>query len=696
MAVNREEARRELARRELARRQETKQPSGEQEADDRSFVEKMGDQFMSTWNDLPRAASVAGRNVIEGLGNTVDFVGTPLRAGMVAVGLDDPAGGGQRLADALGLEQPATPTERVLSEIEKVVAGGGGLLGLAGRGQKVSQAGSTLQNVLKGMTARPDLQLASMTGAGGSGGIVKESGGGPGAQLTAALLGGLLVPAAYGTGRGAYQKGVSLMDALRKTPQVNVRIDQTIDSAAKSMGVNPESITKGIREQLYNDMRAAYQQGDDLPPDVIRRLVEYRLVGATPTAGPVTMDPGVITRQKNLMKMGASSTDPKLQGLSQTARSNVDRFTDQLNRMGADTADDALAAGSKVVGSLDDVAVRAKAPIDQLYKQARDTAGRSARLNPSAFTQRANDMLDDALVGGKLPADVRNTLNKIAKGEMPFTVDVAEQLKTRMGQLSRTTADGQERMALGMVRQALEETPLLDDIGSTALKAFNTARAANRQWMQKVEQTPALKAVMDGVEPDKFVQTYITGTGKNASARAVKNLMGILDDDPAGKGAIKSYVARYLKEKATSGKPDEMGSWSSSSYNKALDSIGDAKLKMIFDPKEFNMLKAIGRVSRYEQAQPVGSAVNNSNSGTTMMSGMLDWVGNNQLLRRIPLGGVVADQAKGTSMSIQAGQLSNIPKLVQPPKQPRAAVGVWPLAAPALMGSDKKGNDNSR
>jgi hypothetical protein len=36
----------------------------------------------------------------------------------------------------------------------------------------------------------------------------------------------------------------------------------------------------------------------------------------------------------------------------------------------------------------------------------------------------------------------------------------------------------------------------------------------NREWMQIVERTPALQAVRDGVEPDKFVQQFIVGGGE--------------------------------------------------------------------------------------------------------------------------------------------------------------------------------------
>ena len=52
-------------------------------------------------------------------------------------------------------------------------------------------------------------------------------------------------------------------------------------------------------------------------------------------------------------------------------------------------------------------------------------------------------------------------MNRIARGEVPFDVNYAEQLKTRIAALQRATNDGSARMALSTVRRALDETPLM-------------------------------------------------------------------------------------------------------------------------------------------------------------------------------------------------------------------------------------------
>lgn len=641
--------------------------------------------------DIPRAAGVAGRNIIEGLGGTLEFLGTPLK--MAAEGLTGKQVSSASLADALGLPKPSGPTERIVSEAEKVLAGGSGLLGLAGKaapatsyaaakateqGSRLAPALQTTAGTLEAMAARPGMQAASMLGAGLGGGTVKEAGGGPLSQLGGAVMGGLLAPATLATG----QRAVTAAKSMIK-PGAN--IETTVNSVLTAKGLNPSDVAVSVKKQLAKDMEQAMKQGK-LDQDMARRLVDYRLVGATPTAGPISLDPGVITRQKNLAALGASSKDPKLQALSQVARGNVEKLTDQLNALGASSTDDAYTAGTKMVNAMEKVIAKKKSAIDPLWKTAKDQSGRSAQLDPAFFTRKADDMLGEELLRGSLPADVRGILNDVAQGKIPFTVEVAEQLKTRLFKLQKPLAnygtDAGTKNAINTVRRALEETPLLEVNGKEALSAFNAARAASREWLSQVEKTPALAAVREGVEPDKFMQSFIIGAGKDSSVSAVRKLKTVIKDDPAAIGVVKNYITRFLKDKATAGAPDELGKFSQSAYNNALKSIGDAKLRVFFEPEEINMLRAIGRVASYEQAQPTGSAVNNSRTAAAAISGILDTVGSSQIIRRIPFGSqLAADPAKSIAQNIEASQLLT-PAVTTPiAKQPAGMVGAIPLLA---------------
>jgi len=198
------------------------------------------------------------------------------------------------------------------------------------------------------------------------------------------------------------------------------------------------------------------------------------------------------------------------------------------------------------------------------------------------------------------------------------------------------------------------------------IDAFNKARAANRAWMQVVEKTPALQAVREGVEPDKFIQKFLVGSGNESTNKAVFNLSQQIKKDPEAVTAVKGAITNYLKTKALSGATDEVGNFSQSAYNKTISSIGERKLAMFFSPVEVQQLKAIGRVASYEQVQPSGSAVNNSNTATTLI-GFLDRIG-----RKIPgVSELILDPVKGVATNIRASRSLNAPKSLLT-KQPEA------------------------
>jgi hypothetical protein len=384
------------------------------------------------------------------------------------------------------------------------------------------------------------------------------------------------------------------------------------------------------------------------------------------------------------------------QQLGQVENVNNRQLITGLNGLGANTADDALAGGQKIMGALDARNAAAKSAIDARYTAAKATTGRSANLDPSAFTQKAGDLLRRENVESFLTPDIRNTLNSIAKGETPLTVDIAEQLKTSIGKIQRNSIDGNVRTSLGLVRQALDDTPLLDGQGQQAIDAFNKARKLNRAWMGIVEKTPALQAVRDGIEPDKFVQQFVIGGGSKANLADLEALKRSVKSSPDAMGAIKEQIAAHLKKQAINGAADEVGNFSQSAYNKAIGAIGDKKLSMFFNSEELNQLKAIGRVSSYEQFQPKGSAINNSNTSGTGLANILDRIGGSAILSKIPFGNALAGPAQNISVGMRAKQAMDAPNALignalTRPREPSNLL----LSPAALIGRDDKEKRNS-
>ncbi|MEY4636518.1 MAG: hypothetical protein RJA55_2316 [Acidobacteriota bacterium] len=644
---------------------------------------------------IPRQLGLTARYGAEGLAQAAQIGTEPLRL------LTDRVLGGEGksrplssvvadLADWVGLPKPEGANERVVGDAARLVAGAGGL-GAVGR---VAQAAPGVSRMAGDLFANNmGRQALSAGGAGLAGGSTREAGGGEVAQALSALAGGVALPMAAG---GA--QSLANMARAKFAPQALQQVDQQISLVLREQGIDWSQIPERIRQPMRAEVAQALNTGGNLNPDALRRMIDFKAVGATPTRGMLTQDPVQITREMNLAKTGANSTDLGLQRLPGLQNENTATLLRALDEAGAKGAPDAFQAGQGMLGALRSNAAASKARIDTLYAAARDTAGRSAPLDGAAFASRANQALDEALLGGKLPGDVAAHMNRIARGEVPFDVNYAEQLKTRIGDLQRGESDKSVRKALGLVRGALDDTPLRSApavnpgnlpavpgtvppspgvLGEESIAAFNRARAANRAFRQRVEGTPALQAALDGAEPDRFVQQFVIGSG--STVKDVAALRRAVAQDPSAMQQVKGYIVSHLKSAATNGTED-VTKFSPSAYNKALNQIGERKLSAFFAPEEIQQLRAVGRVGTLMTSQPAGSAVNNSNSGALLLGRGLDMLGS--VAGKLPLGlnTTIEGLLRGTQ---QAQALRTPPALLLPAPNPGL---LQSLAAPVMYG----------
>ena len=655
--------------------------------------------------DIPRQIGLTARYGLEGLGQIADIGAEPIR-GLMNIGGErfkhSAAQLASKAADVVGLPSPQGANERVIGDAARLVAGAGGMA--AGMGRAAAQAApGVTQNVMKLLAANPGAQTAGAAGAGLAGGSVREAGGGAAEQFGAAVLGGIaggLIPGA------AMAAGSKVTQAMTPKSVQLERADQQISLILNRSGIDWSQVPERIKQGMRQEVSDALSTGQQLSPDALRRLLVFRRAEVTPTVGQLTQDPGMISREKNLSKTGANSTSPALQTLPALENRNVLALLRQLDEAGAAPQQGAaLRAGSAGINSLSSVIDSNKRNIGSLYGQARDTSGRSLPLEGGTFTRRANELLDQSNVGSFLPPDLVKKMNAIAAGEYPLTVDVAEQLKTSAGNIARGAADGNVRRAVGLFRQALDETPLQGlapvnpgnlpavpgtvppsvSAGQESIAAFNAARKANREWMSRVEANPALAAVVDGVEPDKFMQRFVIGDG--ASAANVQSLRDELD--PGAVQQMRAYLIRHLKDRATGGDED-IAKFGGKTYRDALRAL-ENKLPAFFSKAEIQKLRDIGDAAKYMQSQPAGSAVNNSNSGALVIGRGLDMI--EAAGRKLP---IVGDSITGVIQGMQQRQVM-APRnaLLQfGPDRSKAAARMNPLLAAAVAASEKDRKDD--
>ncbi|MNM34505.1 hypothetical protein D3C81_451520 [compost metagenome] len=170
---------------------------------------------------LLRDVAMGGRSVLQGAGSLLGAFGgdainyavtDPIRKAFHSPDVADVVAGrdgfvptasyrdtGGWLADKLGLPKPQSSKERVYNDISEALTGTAltmGVGGLLNAGRSAAASPTVAGRVGDFLTAQPVLQSVATATGSGAAGATREAGGGTGAQLAAALAGGLVPGAA--------------------------------------------------------------------------------------------------------------------------------------------------------------------------------------------------------------------------------------------------------------------------------------------------------------------------------------------------------------------------------------------------------------------------------------------------------------------------------------------------------------------
>lgn len=247
------------------------------------------------------------------------------------------------------------------------------------------------------------------------------------------------------------------------------------------------------------------------------------------------------------------------------------------------------------------------AQVDAKYQALRDAAGGDFPVDTQTLLSNVRGALKKAMASSKAPADAMGALEEVAtSGKM--TLEQFEDLRTNLARTARSSSDGNERYAAGVIRRQIEEMPLLP--GAEKLKWLaDEARSAARARFQAIESDPAYKAaVEDSVPPDRFVQKFVTGGTRDNVAKLAEAMKG----DEAASQTLKVAAIDHLRQ-AAGIDGSYNGKFSQFGYNKALRAL-EPKLGYLVDPQLAEHMQNLGDVARYSQFQPEGSYVNNSNT----------------------------------------------------------------------------------
>jgi hypothetical protein len=324
------------------------------------------------------------------------------------------------------------------------------------------------------------------------------------------------------------------------------------------------------------------------------------------TEGQATQNPGALSFEMNergkypALSERFSQQDAKL-------KSAVDRLHDRAtqNEVGGSMFDH----GVRQINEYQAIDNARNLDINQKYKALKDAAGGSFPIDAPQFVQNARNLLDENLKTEYLPDSFKKDLEKFASGQ-PLTFQKFEALRTNLAADMRKAdraGDGNTKYALSLVRQALEDLPLLQE--AQGLKSIaDQARSAAKERFDALRADPAYDAAVNGAPPDTFMEKHLFS--KSAPASQIQLMRDTFGEGSVGALNIESALINHLREKGGMG---ETGKVNQATYNKTLAAL-EEKLKAGANPTTLKELRTLGNLLRYTKEQPAGSFVNNSNT----------------------------------------------------------------------------------
>lgn len=649
-----------------------------------------GKSINKATDSIPRQLGLTARYGLEGLGGAAQLISEPLRyltdrlTG--STGKTVPAGVlMSQFADSIGLPSPQTPTERTVGEASKLVAGTAANMGVG----KIAQSGTgAVKQIGDFLTQAPTMQTVSAAGAGLAGGASKEGGGSTGQQVAASVLGGLAGGGAVSAASALANKATSLKNAMMSPKQMDVKISSILEKS----GVDYSQIPERARQSLRAELATALKAEQELDPAAVSRLLDFKQNGLTPTRGMLSLDPVQITREQNLAKIAANSADAELHGLPRIQNQNNEQLITRLNELGARANVDPVAAGRVVAGSVQGKQAALRAAEQEAWTAAKASPGYTQPIYPEGLNA-INKALGEEGMMGYMAKPISEYMAAFQTGQQPFTPQAYRNLQSMLaGEMAK---GGNEAAAAGIARRALESSPMRHisnpggiDFGQApvtaelasrlrafdaqpgdAIKAVDAARGATRAAYQYEDSSPLVRSVLSGgstADPTRIAKRFVIGGTPDEAAMVAREV------GPEGTATIRDALMNHIKQKALSGAADEVGKVSQSRLNSAIKEIGLEKMRLFFSPEEIQQIQSMGRAASYMQAQPVGSAVNNSNSGALLLGRGAD------ILNKLPVIGPMAGPAlKNIDVAIRQRQAQNLlPGLLIPKQRPSLLGGM--------------------
>lgn len=379
---------------------------------------------------------------------------------------------------------------------------------------------------------------------------------------------------------------------------------------AGSVGAAAVPTETTIKAALANASPDLQKAVSNIQPNKVNVPVLQRHIEADSLPEPVRLTNGQATGDVSQLSMEQNrrGADPELAARFNEQNGQLVKNLDAIRETAAPDA-----YGTKTIENSDSLIDTYKKlddsrnkVINEKYQALRDANGGDFPIDAPILLDNVKASLKKELLTNDAPVSQMAELNRMAS-EKSMTFEDYLSLRRNLGQVARTSADGNVRTAAGLMIKELENLPLQE--GAKQLKPLaDEARNAAKSRFQMLEKDPAYKAaVEDSVAPDKFIDKFVV----NGTRDNVQTMIDQLGRDSVAHQHMSAGTLNWLREKAV----DSSGNFSQAAFNKALNQLDKSqKLNLVFNPDASSTLKTLGNVAQYTQAQPKGSFVNNSNT----------------------------------------------------------------------------------
>lgn len=436
-----------------------------------------------------------------------------------------------------------------------------------------------------------------------------------------AVVGGVATPIIGGLVGGA----ASLLDwGVNKVLSVfgpganSNQIRGTIEAALRTHGIDPDSISASVKNDLAGKLSAKVKKGETPLPTNIANVAALKEMGVEqPTVAQVSYQPQEWGKEAALR--GTSGGEGLLAQQADALQSVAGQARGIQTGIGGKAASP-LEAGESAILPLEALDKRLGAVVDSAYANFRSMPGLNRQIDALTMAQKTWRDLEAKSLTTALPGDFTSFLNGATKQTGPISINRASEIIQNINAQWKS-ATPRERLALKILKSNLDDSMDQSAAGlaGAPAKAYRQARKLASGQFAMRDAVQALKDVHNGdATPDHFVRDYVTGN--RVTAVDLGNLKStLMRESPQAWNDLRGQVLESVLSKGIKGE-GQILQVSQKAIEDGIMKLPKEKMEILFTKDELGRLGLVGRAAKLIQQKPQGAAVTPSGLTQALMN----------------------------------------------------------------------------